>query len=103
MGFDERVWALIERIPRGRVTTYKIIAERLGSKAYRAVGNACRRNPNAPKIPGHRVVNSDGRVGGYMGRTSGAQVGRKIKMLREEGVEVEGGRVLNFEEVLFRF
>ncbi|MEM2989175.1 MAG: MGMT family protein, partial [Candidatus Bathyarchaeia archaeon] len=48
MGFDESVWALIERIPRGRVTTYKIIAERLGSKAYRAVGNACRRNPNAP-------------------------------------------------------
>ncbi|MEM2226591.1 MAG: MGMT family protein [Candidatus Bathyarchaeia archaeon] len=103
MGFDEEVWALIEMIPRGRVTTYKIIAEKLGSKAYRAVGNACSRNPNAPKVPCHRVVNSDGRVGGYMGRASGAQVERKIRILREEGVEVEDGKILNFERILFRF
>lgn len=94
---------MIERIPRGKVTTYKIIAEALGTKAYRAVGNACRRNPNAPKVPCHRVVNSDGRVGGYMGRSSGIQVQRKIRMLMEEGVEVKDGRILDFEKALFRF
>jgi methylated-DNA-[protein]-cysteine S-methyltransferase len=103
MGFDEEVWAIIERIPNGRVTTYKIIAEKLGTRAYRAVGNACRRNPHAPKIPCHRVINSDGRVGGYMGKTSGAQVEKKIRLLRGEGIEIKGDRVLNLEKVLFKF
>jgi len=103
MGFDEEVWAIIERIPNGRVTTYKIIAEKLGTRAYRAVGNACRRNPHAPKIPCHRVINSDGRVGGYMGKTSGAQVEKKIRLLRGEGIEIKGDRVVNLEKVLFKF
>ena len=48
MDFEERVWKLMERIPKGRVTTYSRIAKKLDSKAYRAVGNACRRNPYAP-------------------------------------------------------
>ena len=103
MGFDEEVWAIIGRIPNGRVTTYKMIAEKLGTKAYRAVGNACRRNPRAPEIPCHRVINSDGRVGGYMGKTSGPQVKKKIQMLREEGIKIKGDRVLDLDRVLFVF
>jgi len=93
----------MEKIPRGKVTTYKIIAERMGSKAYRAVGNACRRNPYAPKVPCHRVVNSNGRVGGFGGETSGDRIERKIRMLKEEGIKVEDGRILDFEKVLFKF
>ncbi|MEM2106265.1 MAG: MGMT family protein [Candidatus Bathyarchaeia archaeon] len=103
MGFDEEVWSLLRKIPKGRITTYKLVAEAMGSKAYRAVGNACRRNPYSPTVPCHRVVKSDGRVGGFGGEVSGRNVERKIRMLRMEGVEVRDGRVLNFSEILFKF
>jgi len=68
MNFNQRVWNLCKRIPKGKVTTYKLISEKLGTKAYRAVGNALRKNPYAPEVPCHRVVNSDGSVGGYKGK-----------------------------------
>ena len=103
MNFEERVWKLMERIPKGRVTTYSQIAKKLDTKAYRAVGNACRRNPYAPRAPCHRVVRSDGTVGGFGGKTSGKTVEEKIQMLRKENVEVRNGKILNFEKVLFRF
>jgi len=103
MDFEERVWKLMERIPKGRVTTYSRIAKKLDSKAYRAVGNACRRNPYAPRVPCHRVVRSDGTVGGFGGKTSGKTVEEKIQMLRKENVEVRNGKIVDFEKVLFRF
>jgi methylated-DNA-[protein]-cysteine S-methyltransferase len=103
MNFDERVWKLMERIPRGNVTTYGQIARKLNTKAYRAVGNACRKNPYAPRVPCHRVVRSDGTIGGFGGKTSGKTVEKKRLLLREENVEVRNGRVVDFEKVLFRF
>jgi methylated-DNA-[protein]-cysteine S-methyltransferase len=103
MNFDERVWKLMERIPRGNVTTYGQIARKLNTKAYRAVGNACRKNPYAPRVPCHRVVRSDGTIGGFGGKTSGKTVEEKTLLLREESVEVRNGRVVDFEKVLFRF
>jgi methylated-DNA-[protein]-cysteine S-methyltransferase len=103
MNFEERVWRLMERIPKGRVTTYGQIAKKLDTRAYRAVGNACRRNPYAPRVPCHRVVRSDGTVGGFRGKTSGKTVEEKIQMLRKENVEVRNGKIANFEKVLFRF
>jgi O-6-methylguanine DNA methyltransferase len=103
MNFDERVWKLMEKIPRGRVTTYGQIARKLNTKAYRAVGNACRKNPYAPRVPCHRVVRSDGTIGGFGGKTSGKNVGGKMQLLRGENVEVRNGRVVDFEKVLFRF
>jgi O-6-methylguanine DNA methyltransferase len=103
MNFDERVWKLMERIPRGNVTTYGEIARKLNTKAYRAVGNACRKNPYAPRVPCHRVVRSDGTIGGFGGKTSGKTVEEKTLLLREENVEVRNGRVIDFEKVLFRF
>jgi len=103
MNFDERVWKLMERIPRGNVTTYGQIARKLNTKAYRAVGNACRKNPYAPRVPCHRVVRSDGTIGGFGGKTSGKTVEQKTLLLREENVEVRNGRVVDFEKVLFRF
>ena len=64
--FNKKVWAALKLIPRGRVTTYKELAKYLGKpKAARAVGNACGANPDAPRVPCHRVVRSDGRLGGY--------------------------------------
>lgn len=103
MNFDERVWKLMERIPRGNVTTYGEIARKLNTKAYRAVGNACRKNPYAPRVPCHRVVRSDGTIGGFGGKTSGKTVEEKTLLLREENIEVRNGRVIDFEKVLFRF
>ena len=103
MNFDERVWKLMEKIPRGRVTTYGQIARKLNTKAYRAVGNACRKNPYAPRVPCHRVVRSDGTIGGFGGKTSRKNVGEKTQLLRGENVEVRNGRVVDFEKVLFKF
>jgi O-6-methylguanine DNA methyltransferase len=103
MNFDERVWKLMEGIPRGKVTTYAQIAKKLNTKAYRAVGNACRKNPYAPRVPCHRVVRSDGNIGGFGGKTAGKNVEEKARLLREENVEVRNGRVVDFEKVLFKF
>jgi methylated-DNA-[protein]-cysteine S-methyltransferase len=103
MNFDEKVWKLMEEIPKGRVTTYREIAKKLNTKAYRAVGNSCRKNPYAPRVPCHRVVRSDGTIGGFGGKTSGKTVEEKTRMLRNENVEVKDGKIVNFEKVLFRF
>ena len=103
MKFEERVWKFMEKIPRGKVTTYGLIARKLNTNAYRAVGNACRENPYAPRVPCHRVVKSDGTVGGFGGKTSGKTIEKKIQMLRKEGVEVRNRKIVDFEKVLFKF
>jgi methylated-DNA-[protein]-cysteine S-methyltransferase len=96
--FQERVWKLLRKIPRGKVTTYKIVGEKLNSKAYRAVGSACNKNPFAPKSACHRVVNSDGEIGGFR-----HGVKKKIQLLEKEGVKIKNGRVVDFKKVLYRF
>ena len=88
----------MKKIPKGRVTTYKILAEKLNTKAYRAVGNVCHINPYAPQVPCHRVINSDGKVGGFASGTK-----NKIKLLEKEGIEIKNKKILNFEKVLYRF
>ena len=103
MSFNERVWKLMTTIPRGKVTTYGLIARKLKTRAYRAVGNACRNNPYAPRVPCHRVVKSDGTIGGFAGKTSGKTVRDKIELLRKERVQVKDGKIVNFQEVLFKF
>jgi len=86
--FNQKVWELTERIPAGRVATYGDLAERLGTSAFRAVGNALHRNPFAPRVPCHRVVGSNGALTGYAGGLS-----KKKKLLESEGVAVVDGRV----------
>ena len=63
--FDQRCHSLLAQIPKGRVSTYRELAHALGSKAYRAVGQAMNRNPNLMKVPCHRVIKSNGEIGGY--------------------------------------
>lgn len=94
MRFQEKVWRLIRKIPKGRVTTYKMIAEKIGTKSYRAVGTTCNKNPYAPKIPCQRVVNSNRKVGGY---AYGSK--NKINLLKKEGVKIVGNRIVDFENV----
>lgn len=88
MSFNERVWAMTARVPAGKVTTYAAIARALGTKGYRAVGNALNRNPYAPAVPCHRVVGSNGSLTGFAGG-----VAKKQRMLAEEGVSCRKGRV----------
>ena len=95
--FQNKVYKLCKKIPKGKVTTYKIIAEKLGTKAYRAVGNALNKNPYAPKVPCHRVVNTDGGLGGFA-----KGVNKKIKLLKNEGVEIKNKKV-NLKNYLFEF
>jgi len=103
MNFEEKVWKLMERIPKGKVTTYGQIARKLNTKAYRAVGNACRKNPYAPRVPCHRVIRSDGTIGGFGGKTSGKTVKEKTRLLRRENVEIRNGKIVNFKKILFKF
>ena len=64
--FQLQVFEEIKKIPKGQVITYKELAKRIGRpNAYRAVANACGKNDNPKKIPCHRVIRSDGKVGGY--------------------------------------
>jgi len=88
MSLYQKVLNLCKKIPKGKVTTYKILAEKLGTRAYRAVGTALRRNKNPIVIPCHRVVNSNGRVGQY---NQGQR--KKVQLLEQEGVQVHRGRV----------
>ena len=101
MTFAERVYEVLREVPKGKVTTYKAIAEKLGTKAYRAVGQALRNNPYAPEVPCHRVVRSDGSIGGFMGKTIGVEVEKKVRMLESEGIVIENGKVVNFDRFVF--
>lgn len=97
MSFRERVLEKVSEIPSGKVATYRQIACAVGKPdGSRAVGNALANNPNPVKIPCHRVIKSDGRLGGYSGPE------KKEKLLEEEGIEVEDGRV-NLDEFLTDF
>ena len=67
--FQLKVWNFLKTIPKGSVKTYKEIAIAIKHpKSARAVANACAKNPYSPKIPCHRVIRSDGLLGGYSGR-----------------------------------
>lgn len=90
MSFADRVYAVVAKIPKGKVMSYKQVAEELGTKAYRAVGQALKNNPYAPKVPCHRVIRSDGSIGGFNGKINGGEIERKIKMLESEGVKIKG-------------
>ncbi|KAI1432123.1 RING-2 [Xylaria sp. CBS 124048] len=90
--FEKKVWTLLCQIPEGRVSTYGLMASYLGSSP-RAVGGALRRNPFAPEVPCHRVVETGGRLGGFKGAPSrngeGDTIGEKVLLLQREGVRLD--------------
>ena len=82
--FQLKVWTYLRKIPRGKVKTYSQVAKAIGKPlAVRAVANAIGKNPNPPKIPCHRVVRSDGSLGGYSGK--GGLKTKKL-LLKKEGI-----------------
>ncbi|MDC0186203.1 MGMT family protein [Gammaproteobacteria bacterium] len=85
--FQTDVWNQIKKIPKGETMSYKDIAIAIGRpKASRAVANACGKNPNPIIVPCHRVIASDGSIGGYTG--SGG-IKTKRQLLKKEGVLIE--------------
>ncbi len=88
--FQARVYLATAEIPKGQVASYADIGKKIGSKAYRAIGQALAKNPYIPLIPCHRVICSDGTLGGYaLGRKE------KTRLLRKEGLLIENGRVVS--------
>ena len=84
--FQLKVWAYLRNIPRGSVRTYSQVAKDIGKPlAIRAVANAVGKNPYAPKIPCHRVIRSDGSLGGYSGKGG---IKTKRFLLKKEGIKL---------------
>ena len=84
--FQQKVWKYLKTIPKGHVKTYKQVAIAIKRpKSARAVANACGKNPYAPKIPCHRVIRSDGGLGGYSGKGG---IKTKLRLLRSEKVDI---------------
>jgi len=100
--FSQRCYSLLKQVPRGKITTYKAIANALHTKAYRAVGNAMNKNPfsfsDGGNVPCHRVIKSNGEVGGFFSGTAA-----KIKMLKAEGIPIKNNKVVDFEKYLYQF
>lgn len=89
--FTDSVYAMTSMVPMGRVTTYGAIAKAIGAPgAARAVGQVLGANPNPVVVPCHRVVRTDGLLGGYSG---GRGPATKAELLAREGVLVSRGRV----------
>lgn len=95
--FNEKCYAVLRKVPKGKVTTYKAVAKALNSRAYRAVGNAMNKNPYSPKVPCHRVIKSNGTVGGFASGTK-----TKIKMLKTEGIQIKKGKI-DIKKYLHKF
>jgi len=96
--FYQRCYALLEQIPKGKVSTYAEIARALNSKAYRAVGSAMANNDQIIIRPCHRVICSDGRIGGYALGTD-----KKTELLLQEGIDVIDGKVHDLEKFMYQF
>src|SRR3954469_18426679 len=95
MNFNEKVWAITARIPRGKVATYGDIARALNCTAYRAVGNALNKNPYAPTVPCHRVVGSDGSLTGFAGGLE-----KKRELLKREGLTLRDNGKVELKDAL---
>ncbi|MBI2105814.1 MGMT family protein [Candidatus Woesearchaeota archaeon] len=103
MKLAEKIYELCKQIPEGKISTYLELGKALDTKAYRAIGQCLKNNPNAPSTPCHRVVSSSGDICGFKGKTSGKEIQKKIKMLEKEGIKFQGEKIVDFEKVLFKF
>lgn len=94
--FEEKVWAVIRTIPAGGVMSYREVADRLGTRAYRAVGRACGNSPGMPDVPCHRVIGSDGLLRGFNGGLE-----KKRALLEAEGISLKptGGRAADYRVI----
>lgn len=96
---DQAVYKKLLLVPKGKVTTYGDLAKAVGiENGQRVIGQIMKRNPHPVIIPCHRVVKSDGKIGGYF---YGDKV--KTKMLTDEGVVINNGKIKDWDKTIFRF
>ncbi|HWP78609.1 MAG TPA: MGMT family protein [Candidatus Nitrosotenuis sp.] len=96
---ERQVYKILLKVPKGKVTTYGELAKAVGLKnGQRAIGRIMNKNPYPVIIPCHRVVKSDGKIGGYF---FGQDI--KTKMLSDEGITIKNGKIENWEKSVFRF
>ena len=99
MNLDKKIYKKLLEVPEGKITTYGELAKAVGfTNGQRAVGKIMNKNPYPVIIPCHRVVNSDGKIGGY---AYGEEI--KINMLENEGIKIKNGKILNWENKIYRF
>ena len=96
--FNERCYQKLVLIPKGMISTYAEIAKSLNSKGYRAVGNAMANNPQPISVPCHRIIRSDGSLGGYA-----LGINKKIQLLNTEGIIIKNNQVVDYKNKLYRF
>lgn len=92
--FRNQIFQLLSQIPKGKVVSYAQIAHQLDCKAYRAVAQVLKSNPNPIEIPCHRVVNASGKLGGYFGNSNESLILKK-DMLEEEGVIFDSKNIIS--------
>ena len=96
--FQSDCYEALKKVPKGKVITYAGLARMIGRpKAHRAVGSAMNKNPYAPQVPCHRVVKSNGDLGGFA-----TNIEVKIKRLQEEGVMVSDNKIVDFRSTLYK-
>ena len=99
MNLDEKIYKKLLQVPKGQITTYGELAKAVGLKnGQRAVGKMMNKNPYPVIIPCHRVVMSTGKIGGY---AYGENV--KTKMLNDEGLEIQNGKIIYLKNKIYRF
>lgn len=99
MNLQQKIYKKLLEVPKGKVTTYGELAKAVGLKnGQRAVGKIMNKNPYPVIIPCHRVVMSTGKIGGY---AYGENV--KTKMLNDEGIKIQNGKIVDSENLIYRF
>ena len=99
MTLSTRVYKKLLHVPKGKITTYGELSKAVGLKnGQRAIGMIMKKNPFPVIVPCHRVVKSDGKIGGYV---YGERV--KSKMLEKEGIKIKDGKIIDFVKDKFYF
>lgn len=99
MNLEQKIFKKLLQVPKGQITTYGELSKSVGLKnGQRVVGRIMNKNPYPVIIPCHRVVKSDGKVGGY---AYGEEI--KISMLKKEGIKIKDGKILDWENTIYRF
>jgi len=99
LNLDEKVYKKLLQVPKGKITTYGELAKAVGlQNGQRAIGKIMNKNPYPVIIPCHRVVSSNGTIGGY---AFGQDV--KTNMLTKEGIKIHNRKILDFGKIIYRF
>lgn len=99
MNLEQKVYKKLIQVPEGKVTTYGELSKAVGLKnGQRVIGQIMKKNPYPVIIPCHRVVKSDGKVGGY---AYGDII--KTSMLKKEGIQIQNGKIIDWKKKLYKF